>query len=83
MVDQLWMWVLDEQTIITSFPTRYGRGFDLHGIHKSIQNRLSDTRENQIRSIFDIALIILDECTNPCFNITNTQVGLEISAPVH
>ncbi|KAK0613539.1 hypothetical protein B0T14DRAFT_499008 [Immersiella caudata] len=74
MVDQLWMWVLDEQTIITSFPRRYGYNkFDLHGIHKSIRNRLSNARKNQIRSIFDVALIILDECTNTFFDRTKTH----------
>ncbi|KAK0638992.1 hypothetical protein B0T16DRAFT_235601 [Cercophora newfieldiana] len=76
MVDQLWMWVLDEQTIITSFPRRYGYNkYDLHGIHKSIRNslRLANARKNQIRSIFDVALIILDECSNTFFDRTKTH----------
>lgn len=74
MVDQLWMWVLDEQTIITSFPRRYGYNkYDLHGIHKSIRNRLASARKNQIRTIFDIALIILDECSNTFFDRTKTH----------
>ncbi|KAK1751124.1 hypothetical protein QBC47DRAFT_351969 [Echria macrotheca] len=74
MVDQLWMWILDEQTIITSFPRRYGYNkYDLHGIHRSIRNRLRNARKNQIRSVYDLALIILDECSNTFFDRTKTH----------
>jgi len=78
MVDQLWMWVLDEQTIITSFPKRYGYNkYDMHGIHKAIRSRLDNAQKNQIRSIFDLALIILDECSNTFFDRTKPQVGYQ------
>ncbi|KAK3370744.1 hypothetical protein B0T24DRAFT_299103 [Lasiosphaeria ovina] len=74
MVDQLWMWVLDEQTIVTSFPRRYGYNkHDLSGIHKSIRTRLKSARNNQIRSVYDLALIILDECSNTFFDRTKTE----------
>ncbi|KAK0701938.1 hypothetical protein B0T26DRAFT_735298 [Lasiosphaeria miniovina] len=76
MVDQLWMWVLDEKTVITAFPGRYGNGYDRHldGIHKSIRNRLRSAR---IWSAFDIALIILDECSTTFFSRT----GIDNSQP--
>ncbi|KAK4167456.1 hypothetical protein QBC43DRAFT_142137 [Cladorrhinum sp. PSN259] len=74
MVDQLWMWVLDEKTIITSFPRRYGfNKQDLSGVHKSIRMRLKSARKNQIRSIYDLALIVLDECSNTFFDRTKTE----------
>ncbi|KAK4186519.1 hypothetical protein QBC35DRAFT_554014 [Podospora australis] len=74
MVDQLWMWVLDERTIITSFPKRYGfNKQDLSGVHKSIRMRLKSARKNQIRSVYDLALIILDECSNTFFDRTKTE----------
>ena len=74
MVDQLWMWVLDDHTIITSFPKRYGYNkHDLSGIHKSIRQRLKSARKNQIRSVYDLALIILDECSNAFFDRTKTE----------
>lgn len=77
MVDQLWMWVLDERTIITCFPRRYGTNKqDPSGVHKSIRNRLRAARKNQIRSVFDLALIILDECSNTFFDRTKTQVSV-------
>ncbi|KAK0718984.1 hypothetical protein B0T21DRAFT_374543 [Apiosordaria backusii] len=74
MVDQLWMWVLDERTIITSFPKRYGfNKQDLSGVHKSIRMRLKSARKNQVRSVYDLALIILDECCNTFFDRTKTE----------
>ncbi|KAI8294268.1 hypothetical protein K4K59_005176 [Colletotrichum sp. SAR11_240] len=73
MVDQLWMWILDKQTIITSFPKRYGNNKqDASGVHKSIRTRIKNARKNQIRSVFDVALIILDECSNTFFDRTKT-----------
>jgi len=76
MVDQLWMWILDDQTVITFFPRRYGYNkYDPHGIHRSIRNRLRIARKNQIRSVYDLALIILDECSNTFFDRTKTHVS--------
>ncbi|KAK2028547.1 hypothetical protein LX32DRAFT_719942 [Colletotrichum zoysiae] len=73
MVDQLWMWILDKKTIITSFPKRYGTNkSDPSGVHNSIRTRIKNARKNQIRSVFDVALIILDECSNTFFDRTKT-----------
>ncbi|KAF6805552.1 ankyrin repeat protein [Colletotrichum sojae] len=76
MVDQLWMWILDKKTIITSFPKRYGTNKqDASGVHKSIRTRIQTARKNQIRSVFDVALIILDECSNTFFDRTKTPAN--------
>ncbi|ROV96110.1 hypothetical protein VSDG_05016 [Cytospora chrysosperma] len=74
MVDQLWMWILDEKTIITAFPRRYGMNKqDLSGVHKSIRTRLQNLHQGHIKTVFDLALIILDECSNTFFkNRTRT-----------
>ncbi|KAI0006728.1 hypothetical protein F4779DRAFT_549192 [Xylariaceae sp. FL0662B] len=73
MVDQLWMWILDAKTIITCFPKRYGANKqDPSGVHKSIRVRLQDNGPGQIRSVFDLALIIIDECSNTFFDRTRT-----------
>ncbi|KAK2002584.1 hypothetical protein LX36DRAFT_626672 [Colletotrichum falcatum] len=73
MVDQLWMWILDRQTIITSFPKRYGTNkSDPSGVHNSIRPRIKNARKNQIRSVFDVALIVLDECSNTFLDRTKT-----------
>ncbi|RYP56855.1 hypothetical protein DL771_011559 [Monosporascus sp. 5C6A] len=63
MVDQLWMWILDEHTIITSFPEVQNHG----GVHKSIRARLGVAREPPVRSVYDLGLVILDECFNSVF----------------
>lgn len=76
MVDQLWMWILDEQTIITCFPKRYGSNKqenDASSVHKSIRIRLHNARQNHIRSVFDLALVIIDECSNTFFDRTKTR----------
>lgn len=73
MVDQLWMWVLDEKTIITCFPKRYGANkHDTSGIHKSIRMRMAEGRHS-IRSVFDLALVIFEECSNTFFDRTRTS----------
>jgi hypothetical protein len=64
MVDQLWMWILDSNTILTLFPRRYGMyRRDSTDVHRAIRSRLARAKANTIRSVFDLALIILDECT--------------------
>lgn len=73
MVDQLWMWVLDEKTIITCFPKRYGANKqDYSGVHKSIRTRIESLGPTPIRTVFELALIILDECTKIFFDRTKT-----------
>lgn len=73
MVDQLWMWVLDGETIITCFPKRYGANkHDTSGIHKSIRMRISEGGIC-IRSVFDLALVIFEECSNTFFDRTRTM----------
>ena len=71
MVDQLWMWILDGNTIITCFPRRYGTNKqDMSGVHKSIRLRLKDDKSLRVRSVYDLALIIIDECCDTFFDRT-------------
>lgn len=75
MVDQLWLWVLDRNTILTCFPQRYGMSEkDPSGVHQAIRTRVKarSNPDNHVRSIFDLALIILDECFDTFFNRTKT-----------
>lgn len=76
MVDQLWMWILDENTILTCFPKRYGVGKkDPSGVHHSIRRRLQDQTNsaNNLRCVFDLGLIILKECFDTFFDRTKTD----------
>ncbi|KAI0813899.1 hypothetical protein GGR55DRAFT_701684 [Xylaria sp. FL0064] len=71
MVDQLWMWILDSQTLITCFPKRYGANKqDFSGVHKSIRTILESLGSDQPRTVFELALIVLDECTKTFFDRT-------------
>lgn len=78
MVDQIWLWVLDKDTILTCFPQRYGVfDKDPSGVHQSIRMRVKtrNNPDNHIRSIFDLGLIILDECFDTFFDRTKTADG--------
>ncbi|KAL8300687.1 hypothetical protein RB593_010160 [Gaeumannomyces tritici] len=69
MVDQLWLWILDDNTIITSFPRRWGRNKpDPSGVHKCLRDRLANS--STINSIYHLALMIIDQCSNVFFDRT-------------
>ncbi|KAL7947725.1 hypothetical protein V8C42DRAFT_315409 [Trichoderma barbatum] len=69
MVDQLWMWILGEDTIITSFPRRWGRNKpDSSGVHKSLRKILG--KRKHIRSIYHLATLIIDQCSKVFFDRT-------------
>ncbi|ROW01897.1 hypothetical protein VMCG_05556 [Cytospora schulzeri] len=70
MVDQLWLWILDEYTIITAFPKRWGHNKpDSSGIHKSLRERLDHT-DKEIMSVWQLAFIIIDQCSRVFFDRT-------------
>jgi hypothetical protein len=55
-------------TIITSFPRRYGRNpDDPSSISRRIRSRLKNVREGEIKTAYDIALLVLDECSKTIF----------------
>ncbi|KAJ4422390.1 hypothetical protein N0V82_002945 [Gnomoniopsis sp. IMI 355080] len=68
MVDQLWMWILDNHTVVTAFPKRWGstRG-DASDVHQAIRNRMQ-LRSTRDWNAFDIGLIIIEECADALFN---------------
>ncbi|KAE9376263.1 hypothetical protein N431DRAFT_462111 [Stipitochalara longipes BDJ] len=68
MVDQLWLWVLDESTVITSFPQSWGS--DPHSVHHRIRTRLKALLPGEIQSAYDLSLIIVDQCSGGIFERT-------------
>ncbi|KAK7422443.1 hypothetical protein QQZ08_009495 [Neonectria magnoliae] len=73
MVDQLWLWILDDNTIIKSFPRRWGRNKpDPSGVHKSLRERLKEMtqRKEGIKSIHHLAVVIIDQCSRVFFDRT-------------
>ncbi|RDA83237.1 hypothetical protein CP532_5799 [Ophiocordyceps camponoti-leonardi (nom. inval.)] len=71
MVDQLWMWILDENTILTSFPRRWGRNKpDPSAVHRAIRHHIGTLDGSKETTIYDLALIIIDECSKIFFDRT-------------
>lgn len=62
--------------MITSFSQRYGRHKpDASEVHKSIRLRLKTCRPDEIRSAYDLALIVMDECSKILFNRQKVSVN--------
>ncbi|KAI0006431.1 hypothetical protein F4779DRAFT_23047 [Xylariaceae sp. FL0662B] len=71
MVDQLWLWILDDRTLITSFPRRWGKiRPDTSDVHEAIRARLSHVDNDEINSAYDLAMIVMDECSRIFFHRT-------------
>ncbi|KAI1084341.1 hypothetical protein F5B20DRAFT_593450 [Whalleya microplaca] len=71
MVGQLWLWILDDRTLITSFPRRWGKlRPDTSDVHQSIRTRLVNANNDEINSSYDLALIVMDECSRVFFDRT-------------
>ncbi|KAJ4302959.1 hypothetical protein N0V90_001850 [Kalmusia sp. IMI 367209] len=64
MVDQLWMWVLGKDLIVTAFPQRWQqpKNDPLNVLDGIIENINSNTRE-PVRSVYDLAMIITSRCS--------------------
>jgi Mg2+ and Co2+ transporter CorA len=63
MVDQLWMWVLGKDLIVTAFPQRWQqpKNDPLNVLDGIIEDINSKTRE-PVRNVYDLALIITGRC---------------------
>lgn len=72
MVDQLWLFVLDENTIITSFPQRWGSWFsdDPSGVHKRVCERLQGNGNQDVSTPYELALTIYDVCCRVFYEST-------------
>ncbi|EAW07385.1 ankyrin repeat protein [Aspergillus clavatus NRRL 1] len=64
MVDQLWMWILGTNLIVTSFAQRWEqpKNDPLNVLDGIIEDINSKTRE-PVRSIYDLAIIITNRCS--------------------
>jgi ankyrin repeat protein len=64
MVDQLWMWVLGTNLIVTAFPQRWDQPKNdplnvLDGVIEVINSKTRDP----VRSVYDLAMIITNRCS--------------------
>jgi Mg2+ and Co2+ transporter CorA len=65
MVDQLWMWILGKDLIVTSFPQRWQqpKNDPLNVLDSVIEDINSKTRE-PVNSVYDLAMIITSRCSS-------------------
>jgi hypothetical protein len=51
-------------TLITAFPKRYGRNEpDPSSVYENIKLRLEYIGMHEVRSVYDLALVVIDECS--------------------
>jgi Mg2+ and Co2+ transporter CorA len=64
MVDQLWMWILGKDLIVTSFPQRWQqpKNDPLNILDNIIEDINSKTRE-PVRCVYDLAMVITNRCS--------------------
>jgi hypothetical protein len=64
---------IDPDTIITCFPKRWGRNSpDASAVQKCIRTRLREARIDEVLSVYDLALIIIDQCSRVFFDGTQS-----------
>ena len=72
MVDQLWLWILDNDLVVTSFPYQWEQedrdeSFDLaHAI-------LDDLKEFHLASVYDLASCITNRCSGMFYKNVNLE----------
>lgn len=64
MVDQLWLWIVDDKTIVTFFPnqeatTSKGKLFEQSNLHSSIYNELNGDLARRFETAGDLAALIM------------------------
>ncbi|EPE30724.1 Ankyrin repeat-containing protein [Glarea lozoyensis ATCC 20868] len=64
MVDQLWMWVLGKDLVVTSFPQRWQQPKnDPLNVLDSIIEDINDKTRDPVKSVYDLAMIVTSRCT--------------------
>ncbi|KAF2734260.1 hypothetical protein EJ04DRAFT_493792 [Polyplosphaeria fusca] len=76
MVDQLWLWILDEKTVVTAFPKRWRNpnepAFDRSDVQERIMMDLA-SNATKIKTASELAHVIVSKCSGTFFP-TPTEV---------
>lgn len=77
MIDQLWMWILDDQTVITCCPDNgeLSENGYLPGLHKCIRDALMKSAQGHVKSALDVALLVLSEAQISRSSLTMINVS--------
>ncbi|CAN9386060.1 unnamed protein product [Alternaria alternata] len=75
MVDQFWCWIIDEKTIMTSFPSGiFSASFPgVEDLYRSITKSMSRDPE-QLRTVEDMYLLLVEEVAGYMFSQVNRSV---------
>ena len=64
MVDQLWMWILGKDLIVTSFPQRWQQPKnDPLNVLDSIIEDINSKTHDRVKSVYELAIIITNRCS--------------------
>lgn len=75
MVDQLWMWIVGRDLIITSFPQRWQQPRnDPHNVLETVVSDINAPGRAPVSSVYELALIIATRCFGP-FDRRNISEG--------
>lgn len=77
MIDQLWLWILDDQTVITCFPDNGDLSENSHlpGLHRCIRDSLMKSAQGHIKTALDVALLVLSEAQISRSSLTMIKVS--------
>ncbi|RPA85383.1 hypothetical protein BJ508DRAFT_412163 [Ascobolus immersus RN42] len=64
MVDQLWLWVVDEKTVITCFPKPWSNQHPSADVVKRLKYYFRSKDREPIASVYDLVVLILQFCTD-------------------
>ncbi|KAH7370046.1 hypothetical protein BKA65DRAFT_10708 [Rhexocercosporidium sp. MPI-PUGE-AT-0058] len=77
MVDQLWLWILDNDTVVTSFPQRWDKAGEpgdrdpdpsnASDVVESILRHVARTDRRPLENAFDLAELIASKCIGTMF----------------
>ncbi|KAI7369396.1 hypothetical protein KC354_g1973 [Hortaea werneckii] len=63
MVDQLWMWILGDDLVVTSFPQRWRQPpKDPLNVLEGIMEEINSTTAGSVDNVYDLAILIAGRC---------------------
>nr|POE47809.1 ankyrin repeat and protein kinase domain-containing protein 1 [Quercus suber] len=64
MVDQLWIWVLNDELVVSSFPAKWGQPLnDSMNVLESIKEYINSNNQGRVRSVYELAMMITSHCS--------------------
>ncbi|KAL9111061.1 MAG: hypothetical protein Q9227_004494 [Pyrenula ochraceoflavens] len=84
MVDQLWLWILDHDTVVTSFPQRWQKSEmrkesdpdpnDTSDIVETVLRHIGKKNRHPLKTAFDLAELIVSKCVGTVFDHSDIAI---------